>query len=496
LKILFQAEPVDSKRGDADLVVFPLSRDSSGVKVPVLVPELQDEVERAVGKGDFSGKLGETMLIYLRDKREERLLLLGLGEGERCDAETLRRAYGSMMKRCRNKKWASLNVIMPQIKSLSPEVESRAIVEGIELASYVFERWKQEEKQKLFHVKLITLVGANTACPLQKYQSIMSGVHFARDLINGNAKDVTPQMLGMEAKKLAAEFPQVKTTVLGRKQLEKEGMRLLLAVASGSAVEPVLIQVEYQGDPKSQDRTLLVGKGITFDSGGLNLKPTKFIEDQRCDMSGGAAALGVIRSAIEAKLRANIVAIVPAAENAVGPESFKPGDVYFSHSGKSVEVANTDAEGRLILADALSYGQEHCAPSRIIDFATLTGAVVIALGKERIGMYANDDAFARRCETAGEVTGERVWRMPLDEDYEEYLTSEIADIKSANTDRSAGSVTAAVFLHQFIEGKTPWIHLDIAGTAFLDKAQHYHLTSATASGVRLVFEIIEKLHKS
>ena len=184
---------------------------------------------------------------------------------------------------------------------------------------------------------------------------------------------------------------------------------------------------------------------------------------------------------------------MPSTENAIGPTSYKPGDVYRSFSGKTVEITNTDAEGRLVLADALSYGQQHFSPSRIIDLATLTGAVLVALGNERAGFYSNDDKLAKLCENSGDNTGELVWRMPLDADYKKYLKSTIADIKNCSSKRFAGSITAAIFLQEFIEKKIPWIHLDIAGTAFLDSPRDYHLTQATGSGVRLIIDIINSL---
>ena len=244
-------------------------------------------------------------------------------------------------------------------------------------------------------------------------------------------------------------------------------MDLLLAVGNGSSCDPALIQLEYRGDPKSKDLTLIVGKGVTFDTGGLNLKPTGHIEDMRGDMGGAAAALGIVKAAAAIKLKKNFVVVIPSTENAIGSKAFKPGDTYRSYLGKTVEIGNTDAEGRLILADALAYGQKKFSPNRILDMATLTGAIVIALGTERSGLFCNNDKFAKLCEKAGEQSGEKVWRMPIDSDYKELFKSNIADIKNCGG-RAGGSITAALFLKEFILKDTPWIHLDIAATAFLD----------------------------
>ena len=427
------------------------------------------------------------MLAYLSGKNEKRLLLLGLGKT--CSVEGLRKAYAAAMKRCQDKKWPHIHFVLPKCDTLDLAEVTRGVAEGIALTAYVFDEWKSDKKP--FYVKKSVLVGARDSALCKKTLGILSGVNLARTLINRNALDVTPQALGAEAKKIAKKFSTVKATVLTKKQLEKEKMGLLLAVGSGSRVDPALVVLDYQGAPRSDDLTLVVGKGVTFDTGGLNLKPTNFIEDMRADMGGAAATLGLIQAAASIQLKANIVVIVPTTENAIDAHSYKPGDVYRSHAGKTVEITNTDAEGRLILADALSYGQKHFQPSRIIDLATLTGAVIVALGDLRAGMYSNHEKLAKLCEKAGEVTGEKVWRMPLDPEYKALLKSEIADLKNAAGKRMAGSVTAAIFLKEFIRKNIPWIHLDIAGTAFLDKARDYHLSQATGAGVRLLIELLE-----
>lgn len=480
-----------SKRPKGDLVVVPFFKGKKGAEIAVNVPDLKGAITPIVKAGDFTGKEGATMLAYLTGQNEKRLLFLGLGEEKSCKLETLRRSFGAAMKRCHNKKWPHINLILPKLKKFEMDEVARAVSEGVGLSTYVYEQWKS--KKELYHVKKITLVGVKDAKVPKKTEGILTGVNLARDLINGNALDITPQTLAAEAKKIASKYPSVKATILTKKQLEKEKMGLLLAVGSGSRVDPTLIMAEYRGDPRSDDLTMVVGKGITFDTGGINLKPTKFVEDMRADMGGAAAALGILQAAAAIKLKRNIAIVVPSTENAIDSQSYKPGDVYRSYKGTTVEITNTDAEGRLVLADALSYGQKKFAPSRIIDLATLTGAIVIALGDERAGLFSNNDKFAKLCEQAGDATGEKVWRMPLDPEYKSLLRSNIADIMNAATKRMAGSVTAAIFLQEFIEKNTPWIHLDIAGTAFLDSPKGYHLTLATGAGVRLVIELLECL---
>ena len=489
----FQICPDLSKRPEADLLIIPFFTTEKGAQAAVTVPDLQDVIDSVLESGDFTASNGETLLAYLTEKREKRLLFFSLGLESSCSMEQLRRSYSAAIKKCLGKNWKVINCMLPETEMLSLSEITRAISEGLALSLYVYNTWKSDPSKESFFIETVQLIGAETLAIPEKVLHLLSGVNLARDLVNGNALDVTPETLAREGKKLAERFSSVTTTVLNKKELEKEKMNLLLAVGSGSRVDPTLIAIEYRGAPDVDDLTLVVGKGITFDTGGVNLKPTHFVEDMRADMGGAAAAIGLIQSAASLELKANIVALIPATENALDSESYKPGDVYRSHFGKTVEITNTDAEGRLVLADALSYGQKTFKPSRIIDLATLTGAIVIALGDGRIGLFSNDDTLATLCEKAGEITGEKVWRMPLEKDYFPLIKSEIADIRNSGKQRSAGSITAALFLQEFIQKGTSWIHLDIAGTAFLDRPRDYHLSQASGSGVRLLIELLECL---
>lgn len=322
--------------------------------------------------------------------------------------------------------------------------------------------------------------------------TLSEAVYFARDLVNGNADMVTPQHLAAVAHGIAKGSKKVKTTVLTKKEIEKEKMGLLLAVNQGSHRDPAFIIVSYKGNPSSKDHTVLIGKGITYDTGGLNLKPTGSMETMRCDMGGAAAVLGTLKAIADLELKVNVTAVVPSTENSISATSYKPGDVYTSHSGKTVEIGNTDAEGRLVLADALSYTTKKLKPTRIIDFATLTGAMVITLGEVATGMMSNDDKLAESIACAGNATYERAWRLPLFEEYKKQLKSDVADIKNIGG-KEAGSITAALFLQEFV-GETPWAHLDIAGTAFLSQERFYNPKLATGVGVRLAVELLRS-HK-
>lgn len=478
----------------ADLLVIPFWKGKSKPE-SASGKEILKAVSNQSVLQDFKGKEGEVLFLYPHKQAESRVALLGLGDPEKITVEKLRRAYGSLTKQCHSKKLEKLNVIMPEVPSLSEDALVRGVTEGFLLANYIFDMLKSETTKKepnvlIKQVCLLSL-GKEGLKLAKKYTAIFRGVYFARDLINGNADDVTPQMLVGMAKKLAKTF-HLKATIFDKKKIEKEKMGLLLAVNRGSVREPAFIILEYKGNPKSHDHTVILGKGVTYDTGGLNLKSVD-METMKADMSGAATCLGTVMAAAQLGLKVNFTAVIPTTENSIGSKSYKPGDVYVSHSGKTVEIGNTDAEGRLILADALSYINKKLKPSRIIDFATLTGSVIMALGYEASGLYANDDALADALIRAGGETFERLWRMPLYEEYQPFLKSDVADIKNIGV-RPAAHILAATFLQDFV-GKTPWAHCDIAGTAFLNEAKRYLPKYATGVGIRLLIEFFENSTK-
>ena len=315
----------------------------------------------------------------------------------------------------------------------------------------------------------------------------------ARDLINGNADIITPQYLAQTARKIAQKFPAVKATVFDLKKIEKEEMGLFLAVARGSSVEPAFIILSYKGFAGSKDHTLLIGKGVTFDTGGLNIKTASSMLTMREDMSGAAAVLSTIAVAAALNLKLNVTAVVAATENAIDAKSYKPGDVYKGYGGITVEIGDTDAEGRLTLADALAYSAQHLKPTRMIDLATLTGSIVIALGEGMSGLFCNDETLANRLLAASQQTAETLWRMPLYAPYKEQLKSDIADLRNIGG-RPAGPITAALFLQEFVQN-IPWAHIDIAGTAFGNKERGYWPKNGVGFGVRLLINFLQNLSK-
>ncbi len=482
-------------RKRADLLVIPYWKGKKRPEPACQLGNLEKVVAGPLEANDFLGKEGEIVILYPSEQSEARFALLGLGDPETITVEKLRRAYASLIKGCRERKVKEINLIFPRIKPLDLEACARGIAEGILLPNYVYTQLKHDSLKDGLPVLIekATFVGAGAAevRVAKKYRDIAEGVYLARDLINGNADDVFPSHLGIVAKELAHQFPQIKTTIFDKKWIEKQGMGLLLAVNQGSNKEPAFIISHYKGDPSSKQNTVLVGKGITYDTGGLNLKPTGFMETMKSDMSGAATVLGTLHAVAKLKLPINLIGVIPAAENAISANSFKPGDVYRSYTGKTVEIGNTDAEGRLILADALAYAVEHLKPTRIIDFATLTGAVEIALGNEVIGLLSNQDALADALLSSGFSTYERLCRLPLYEEYREALKSEIADIRNIGG-RPAGTITAAMFLQEFV-GDTPWAHCDIAGTAYSLEGRRYIPKLASGIGVRLMADFLEKL---
>ncbi|MBA3722886.1 MAG: leucyl aminopeptidase [Parachlamydiaceae bacterium] len=484
------------KRKESDILVIPFWKGKKhGEWAVSLSPSLTTSCFPALESGDFKGKEGETLFLYLKDQPEKRAVLLGLGANEKISTEILRRCYGSLLKACLSRKFQALNVIIPKIDALTEDSLVSGISEGLLLPNYPIERYKQQDSEELdppVLLKKVILIGPykHALTIAEKCFAIAEGVYYARDLVNGNADDITPQYLEACARGLANQFPHLKVTLFDKKRIEKEKMGLLLAVNRGSHLDPAFIIMEYKGNPKSKDHTVIVGKGITYDTGGLNIK-TVNMETMKCDMGGGAACFGTIIAACNLQLKTNITVVIPSTENSVDAKSFKPGDVYISYLGKSVEMTNSDAEGRLVLADALAYAVAHLHPTRLIDIATLTGGIDVALGAEATGLMSNDDALSNALVLAGANTFERLWRMPLYDEYREKLKSDIADMKSWNG-RSATSCVAAMFIKEFT-GNIPWAHLDIASTAYMIEPKKYQPKYATGVGVRLMIEFLENL---
>ncbi|WP_375793312.1 leucyl aminopeptidase [Chlamydia sp. 12-01] len=494
--VLFHSQASCSKRLKADAIILPFWKSKDKVRCAASIAKEYESLYQ-VALENFSAKSGEVELIYSCGQgKEKRLVLLGLGKNEELTSQEVLEAYAKATRMLRKAKCTTVNVVLPTISELRISVEDflTNLTSGILSLNYNYPKYTKESSNDplLTKVNVLGIVPKIADRIFRKEENIFEGVYLTRDLVNGNADEVTPQKLANIAKGLAKEFPSVDAKILNKDAILKEKMGLLAAVAKGSAVDPCFIVLSYQGKPKSKDHTVLIGKGVTFDSGGLDLKPGKAMLTMKEDMAGAATVLGVLSGIAALELPVNVTAIIPATENAIDAASYKMGDVYVGMSGLSVEIGSTDAEGRLILADAMTYALKHCKPTRIIDFATLTGAMVVSLGEDVAGFFSNNDVLAQDLSEASSETSEALWRLPLVEKYDKALHSDIADMKNIGNNR-AGAITAALFLKRFLENQpVAWAHLDIAGTAYREKDEDLYPKYASGFGVRCLIYYIEK----
>lgn len=444
---------------------------------------------------EFDGKAGEVVLFHTHGKiPAKRLILVGLGKKRELGLDQIRQAMGQAVKRVRQAKSVAFTVALPSVvpQEASPIDVGQTLTEGAILGSYQFTAYRSDA-QTGKDVKAMTILAPQKDQLRQLSEGIRRGVAtaeatvFVRDLCNHPSNVMTPTKIAQEAKVIAKETG-VALKVLEQKDMEKLGMGALLGVARGSHEPPKFIILEYRGARKKDERpVVLVGKTITFDTGGISLKPAENMEHMKADMTGGAEVLAAMRATARLKLPLNLVSILPATENMPGGRAMKPGDIVKTLSGKTVEVQNTDAEGRLILSDGLSYAARY-KPSALIDIATLTGACVVALGQFAIGMFGTDAKLKEAIRKAGLRAGERVWEMPLWEEYFEQLRSEVADMRNIGG-RGGGMITAALFLSKFV-GDAPWVHLDIASTDWSERERAYIPKGPTGIGTRLLIQFL------
>ena len=371
------------------------------------------------------------------------------------------------------------------------EQVAQAVAEGALLGLYQYTPYKTVGREDLKEMEELNIITdakefSLVESAVKKARIIADAVYFARDLISAPANEMTPSIMAQKAREIARR-KNVSCKILDKDKMKEMGMNALLAVASGSNEEPKFIILEYTGGRKSAAPVVLVGKGLTFDSGGISIKPADKMDEMKTDMSGGAAVMGAIMAAADLHLGLNITGLIPATENLPGGSAYKPGDIVKSYSGKTIEVLNTDAEGRLILADALAYASTY-KPQAVIDVATLTGACIIALGDNVIGMLGTDDKLKKEIDKAAKTSGELVWELPLWESYDELIKSDIADYKNSGG-RAAGTISAAKFLSKFAPD-APWVHLDIAGPAWTGKDKPYIPKGASGVTVRLLVEFL------
>jgi len=452
---------------------------------------LKQAVDRLVKEGRFKGKLHETFLLPLDAKW---FLLVGLGKKKDLTLDHLRHAAATGVTRAVGAGMEALGVSLPVAFGDKPEIAAQAITEGMVLGGYRFQECKakslsSDDRRVIKNISWVAEKASQKKAVevgIQTGQTIAEAVCWARDLGNRPANSLTPTKLAEEAKAAGKRFG-FQVQALDPQQMKSKGMNAVLAVAQGSKEPARFLIAEYSGTKSSVAKPLvLVGKGITFDSGGISIKPSSKMEEMKFDMCGAAAVLGAVRAIAALKLPLRVVGLVPATENLPGGSAQRPGDVIRAHSGKTIEVINTDAEGRLVLADALSFADQY-KPAAIIDLATLTGACVVALGAHATGLMGNHASLAKELRAAGERSGERTWELPLWPEYSEAIRSTVADIKNTG-DGKAGTITGGAFLKEFVKEGTPWVHLDIAGVAWADGAKGYLAKGGTGTGVRLLVE--------
>jgi len=478
-----------------DAVVLPLL---DGRKLTESGKQLQQATNNVLSsflrKFDLQGSFAEDCTLYdMPGICTQRLVLVGAGDEKKLTLQKLRTLAARIAGRLDKGGARDISLYLPElaVRGASLADKAQAVAEGVWLGLYRFDKYQTEKKENKRALRSVTIMIASR-CDLKAAESAVSraraialGTNFARDLANEPGNICTPAFLADQASALSHQ--RLKVTVMDKKAIKKAGFNALLAVNQGSAKEPRFIILEYNGGDKKDAAVALVGKGLTFDAGGISLKPPAQMDEMKFDMCGSAAVLGIFKSVTDMNLPINLLGVIPSTENLPGAAAYKPGDIITSYKGITIEVQNTDAEGRIILSDALAYAAEQ-KPAEIIDFATLTGACVIALGAHATGLMGTADKLKQGLKASGEHTHDRVWELPMHEEYQEQIKSDIADIKNVGG-REAGTITAACFLSRFVDD-VPWAHLDIAGTAWNMKGTDISPNGATGAGVRLMVDYL------
>ncbi|MDH3201220.1 MAG: leucyl aminopeptidase [Myxococcales bacterium] len=488
MKISLSAATLDKSIADIVAVAVPSAKTKFNKAI--------GRIEAVTGKGSikplavderFEGKASQTLKVAAGGRTKARWLLL-VGIGDETDTEKVAWSLGhALASAARAQKTAAVELPKVTVKSV------RAVSQGLIAGAYRYTEYKSDKKSSAGLTSALILeapkAGRGLAAAIKTGRSLAESVNFARDLVNRPPNDLNPITLARAASSESRKLG-LTCSVWNKSRIKKEGMNLLLAVNAGSAIEPRVIHVTYK--PRgAKKKVAFVGKGLTFDAGGLCIKPAASMIDMKCDMAGAAATLGIVFAAARLKLPVEVHAVVGSTENMTGSQAYRPGDIYKSLQGKTVEVINTDAEGRLVLADVLTWTARKLKPDVMIDHATLTGACMVALGPWRAALYTDDDSLAKSYLAAADTEGEAFWRMPLDEDLKSKLKSPIADLKHIGG-RYGGSITAALFLEEFIE-EVKWMHLDIAGPAFLESAHGRLPKGGTGFGVATGVRFLENL---
>lgn len=466
----FQAKVTDVTKIEADmLVVFAGSEDARKVD----------------GAEEFDGEQGDILLLHSHGNIPAKwVAIVGLGKISELTVSDLQTIAAKIGRKAKEIAAKTVAIALPK------ELQVQAIVEGLILGTYTFSKHKSEEtRNKEKHIEEVSILTTPpklnaVVAGISQGETVSQAVMFARDLVNEPPSFTTPTHLADVAGKLVKGHANMSCEVFGPKEMKTLGMEAILGIARGSDEEPRFIKLSYKGG--SSKTVCLVGKGITFDTGGLSLKDSKNMETMKLDMAGAAAILGVFSVLSALKPKINIVGLIAATENMPGPKAIKPGDIVRAMNGKTIEILNTDAEGRVVLADALSYAGMKVRPDVIVDLATLTGACMVALGEEIAGLFTDNKNLAEELEGAATDSGEHVWSMPLAKEYKEFVKSDVADVKNISGTKYGGAINGALFLAEFAPEGIPWVHLDIAGPAFAEKDSPLNPKGGTGFGVRML----------
>jgi leucyl aminopeptidase len=452
-------------------------------------------IAKALKAASFSGKKGETLTLVHPSGNPSIVVVAGIGKAKDLTSLALEEAGGAITAAALVAKVDSIeiNAALPKAAKIDGNDAAAHLAFGVQLRSYRFDKYrtkiKPEDKPKLKSVSLVSASAEKAKKAYAPLAALAESINFSRDLVSEPANILYPETLANECKKLTKVG--VKVEVLGETEMKKLGMGSLLGVGQGSERESKLVVMQYYGGKKGTKPVALIGKGVTFDTGGISIKPANGMEEMKWDMGGSAAVIGTMRALAARGAKVNAVGVVGLVENMPDGNAQRPGDVVTSMSGQTIEVLNTDAEGRLVLADALYYCQQRFKPQCMVDLATLTGAIIISLGSHKAGLFSNNDKISAQLTAAGDTTGEKLWRMPMGDEYDVMINCDIADMKNISDGREAGSTTAAQFLQRFISD-VPWAHLDIAGVAWNNKPTSLHPKGAVGWGVRLLNNWIAK----
>jgi len=461
---------------------------------PIGLGKLHKKIDQAVLQSikEIKGKKNKITLIHShKEIPPERILIAGLGKKNRLTSDVIRDVTGNITKKIHELGIREFSIIIPDKITIRNEQVISSIVEGANLSLYDFDLFKKEKSDKKEPDLTLFTSDKDAQKIIKNSITISDAVKFTRDVANLPPNECPPIKLGEIAKKISNQN-KMKCTVFSKNEIKSKGLGGVTAVGQGSKNEPRFIILEYRNGKKEQKPILLVGKAVTFDTGGISLKPGEKMDEMKFDKCGGCTVLGVMKAISELKLGINVVAIIPSVENMPGGESYRPGDIIKLFNGKTAEILNTDAEGRLILADGLAYGIKHYQPSSVMDFATLTGACIVALGTNVAGIVSNNSKLTSKVMSSSTKTSEEVWELPLNDDYMDMVKSKVADIRNIGMGRAAGTITAAAFLANSV-GNVPWVHFDIAGTAWIQpstKNKSYNANGATGFGVRLVVDYL------